>query len=191
MNQSWLRRYGLISLLVVVAALVITAIAYLVVKPNHKSTNTAQAQTTQPGTAIPQSSAVPVLPKTASPAQPSTAAEVTGLAPFVGVWQAHQATLTINADGTGHMTYADIGACPSCSSAEAPVGTADFTLDSVVSGAATGDVTASNDEQLIAVGSPVTAKLAAGNPSGTTLQISMGKMFRFLCNKTSPGQCGA
>ncbi len=95
-----------------------------------------------------------------------TAAAVPGLASFVGKWTGHERTLVIRQTGSGHLTYADLAACPSCSEADA-------------------------NEQNAPVGSDVTAQLAAGSPSGQVLQISMGRMSQFFCNETSVGQCGA
>jgi hypothetical protein len=120
-----------------------------------------------------------------------TAAAVSGLASFVGEWSGHERNLVIRQTGSGHLTYANEMACPSCSEAEAPTGTVDFTLTSVSNDVATGRVDASSDEKNAAVGSDVTAKLAAGSPSGQVLQVSFGRMFQFFCNETSVGQCGA
>jgi hypothetical protein len=129
---------------------------------------------------------------TAGTAAPTpTAAAVPGLASFVGEWEGHERNLVILRTGSGHVTYANEMACPSCSEAEAPTGTVDFTLTSVANDVATGRVDASSDEQNVAVGSDVTAKLAAGSPSGQVLQVGMGRMSRFFCNRTSVGQCGA
>jgi len=116
-----------------------------------------------------------------------SAAAVPDLASFVGEWQGHERNLVILQTGSGHVTYANLMACPSCSEAEAPEATVDFTLTSV----ANGRVDASSDEKNAAVGSDVTARLAAGSPSGQVLQVSMGRMSQFFCNKTSVGQCGA
>jgi hypothetical protein len=120
-----------------------------------------------------------------------TAAAVPGLASFVGTWEGHERDLVILRTGSGHLTYANEMACPNCSEADAPTGSVDFTLTSVSNDVATGRVDASSDEKNAAVGSDVTAKLAAGSPSGQVLQVSFGRMFQFFCNKTSVGQCGA
>ena len=120
-----------------------------------------------------------------------SAAAVPGLASFVGKWEGHERDLVILQTGSGHLTYANEMACPSCSEADAPTGTVDFTLTSVSNDVATGRVDASSDEKNVAVGSVVTAQLAAGSPSGQVLQVTVGRMFRFFCNETSVGQCGA
>jgi hypothetical protein len=120
-----------------------------------------------------------------------SAAAVPGLASFVGKWEGHERNLVIQQTGSGHLTYANQMACPSCSEAEAPAGTVDFTLTSVSKDVATGRVDASSDEKNAAVGSDVKAQLAAGTPSGRVLQLSVGRLFQFFCNETSVGQCGA
>jgi hypothetical protein len=126
-----------------------------------------------------------------SPLPTPTAAAAPGLASFVGTWEGHERNLVILHTGSGHLTYANQMACPSCSEAEAPEGTVDFTLTSVSNHVATGSVDASSDEQNVAVGSEVTARLAPGSPSGQILQVSTGGIAQFFCNGTSVGQCGA
>jgi hypothetical protein len=120
-----------------------------------------------------------------------TAAAAQDLSSFVGKWEGHQRNLVILQTGSGHLTYADEMACPSCSEAEAPSATVDFTLTSVSDDMATGTVDASSDEQNATVGSQVTARLAPGDPSGRILQVSVGGLAQFFCNGTSVGQCGA
>ena len=122
----------------------------------------------------------------------SVGAAVSGLPPFVGNWTGHERTPVIRQIGSGHLTYADLTACPSCSMADAPTGTVDFTLTSVSNDVATGSVDASSDEQNVAVASDVTTQLVAGSPSGQVLQMSVGRMYQLpFCNKTSVGQRGA
>lgn len=94
---------------------------------------------------------------------PSAAADVPGIAPFTGSWHAHASKLTINSDGSGQLTYADISACPSACSgrddyADAPLATLDFTLMSALSGTATGSVNAASNPSNGAVGDPVAIK---------------------------------
>jgi hypothetical protein len=115
------------------------------------------------------------------------------LTPFVGTWDKHQETLVIDAAGTGKWTYADVKRCPSCSSAEAPAGTLSFTLTPVSNGVASGEVTASSDADNGAVGDPVSAKIVPGfEGKGVNLVMTIGAgTVRVLCNRTSPGQCGA
>jgi hypothetical protein len=120
-----------------------------------------------------------------------TAAAVPVRAPFVGTWEGHERNLTIRQTGSGHLTYANEMACPSCSEADAPEGTVDFTLTSVSNDVATGRVDASSHEKNAPVGSNVTVQLAAGSPLGQVLQVSFGRLSQFYCNETSVGQCGA
>jgi hypothetical protein len=47
---------------------------------------------------------------------PPAAADLPGMAPFTGSWRAHASGLTINSDGSGRLTYADISACPNACS---------------------------------------------------------------------------
>jgi hypothetical protein len=42
---------------------------------------------------------------------PSAAADVAGLAPFVGSWHAHEEGLKIQPNGNGRGTYADKSTC--------------------------------------------------------------------------------
>jgi len=120
-----------------------------------------------------------------------TAAAVPGLASFVGEWEGHERNLVIRETGSGHLTYANQMACPSCSEADAPVGTVDFTLTPVSNDVATGRVDASSDAKNAAVGSDVKVQLAPGTPSGQVLRVSFGRLSQFYCNETSVGQCGA
>src|ERR1700739_4816600 len=124
------------------------------------------------------------------PSTPSAAA-VPGPASFVDSWEGHERNLVILQTGSGHLTYANEMACPSCSEADAPTGTVDFTLTSVSNDVATGRVDASSDEKNAAIGSDVKAQLTASTPSGRVLQLSVGRLFQFFCNETSVGQCGA
>jgi len=43
---------------------------------------------------------------------PRAAADVPGLAPFVGSWHAHEEGLDIQPNGNGRETYADKSTCP-------------------------------------------------------------------------------
>jgi hypothetical protein len=115
------------------------------------------------------------------------------LTPFVGTWNKHQEKLVIDAAGTGKWTYADVKRCPSCSSAEAPAGTLSFTVTPVSSGVARGAVTASSDTDNGAVGDSVTTKIVPGfEGKGVNLVMTIGAgTVRIMCNRTSPGQCGA
>lgn len=135
---------------------------------------------------------------------PLAHADVPGLAPFVGSWQAHASGLVIQPTGPGRLTYSDLTACPSCSDGTAPTGTVDFTLTSVSGGTATGSVTATSDTNNDTVGGPVTIKLVTGigypytgppasvsGNNSVVLTVSMGKMRDWnYCNDTTHNYCG-
>src|ERR1700742_182794 len=140
---------------------------------------------------------------------PHAAADLSGIDPFTGSWHAHASGLTINSDGSGRLTYADISACPSgCGGhddyADAPQATVDFTLTAVSGDTATGSFNAASDPGNDTVGEPVTIKLVTGigdpftgppaSVSGNTrlaLQVSMGKMRDWnYCNDTTHNYCG-
>jgi hypothetical protein len=140
---------------------------------------------------------------------PHAAADIPEIAPFTGSWHAHASGLTINSDGSGRLTYADISACPdACSGhddyADAPLATVDFTLTSVSGDTATGSVNAVSNPSNDSVGEPVTIKLVTGigglftgppasvsGNNGVALQVSMGKMRDWnYCNDTTHNYCG-
>ena len=140
---------------------------------------------------------------------PQAAADLPGIAPFTGSWHAHASSLTINNDGSGRLTYADISACPTACAghddfADAPIATVDFTLISVMGDMATGTVSAASSPSNDTVGEPVAIKLvrgigdpftgppasASGN-NGVVLQVSMGMMRDWnFCNDTTHNYCG-
>ena len=156
-------------------------------------TTTAQPAPAAGQTAQPAPAPGPTATTTTSP---SAAAAVPELAPFVGRWRNHTGILVIRQTGSGHLAYEDLNACPSsCSSADAPTGTVDFTLTSVSNDVATGIIEASSNEQNVTVGADVTAQLVAGSPSGQTVQISMGRLQLggAFCDDTAEAadQCGA
>jgi hypothetical protein len=158
------------------------------------------------GTAIPGYSSVPAnvlasfeLTSCSSPAttssptaSPTTRAAIPiTLASLAGTWGAHEEHLVIDAAGTGHLGYADLTLCPSCSFATAPQGTLVFVLTSVSNDEATGRVTASSDPKNYTVGEAVQATLTTGSP-GQLLDLDIdGHELTAFCNSTSAGQCGA
>src|ERR1700756_2271863 len=98
---------------------------------------------------------------------PRAAADIPGIDPFTGSWHAHASGLTINSDGSGRLTYADVSVCPSACSghddyADAPLATVDFTLESVLGDTATGSVDAVSNPSNDIGGEPVTIKLVTG-----------------------------
>jgi serine/threonine-protein kinase len=173
-----------VAALVVVAAMGGAGIYF----GTKKSNNTAATGTTA---TTPTPTANTTTPTPTGTTTTPAAADVPGLAPFVGTWRAHVGITVIRSTGSGHLAYEDLAACPSCAAANAPTGTVDFTLTSVSNDVATGEVTASSDENQVVVGSPVTATLGAGSPSGQILQMSVGRIQLPFCNNTSAGQCGA
>jgi hypothetical protein len=140
---------------------------------------------------------------------PPAAADVPGIAPFTGSWHAHSSELTINSDGSGRLTYADISACPSgCSGnndyADAPLAIVDFALTSVSNNTATGTVNGASNPSNDTVGEPTTIRLITGigypftgppasvsGDNGVVLQVSMGNMRDLnYCNNTTHNYCG-
>jgi hypothetical protein len=120
------------------------------------------------------------------------------------VWHGHPqvkpSTWLMFADGSwvlvklkwaGHLNYADLTACPSCSFGSAPRGTVEFVLTSVTNGKGTGSVTASSDPRTWALGAPVEVSLSAASPGQFLDVIIGGKQIINFCNSTSEGQCGA
>ena len=84
--------------------------------------------------------------------------------------------LVINKAGTGDLHYLDISLCPSCSSfANAPWSTLVFVLTSLAQGVATGNVTATSDPKIYAMGATVHVSLTAGSP-GLSLPQNRGDM---------------
>jgi hypothetical protein len=158
------------------------------------------------GTPIPRYSSVPAsvlasfgLTPCSSPATTSspTASTTTRaaipitLASLAGTWGAHEERLVIDTTGTGHLSYADLTLCPSCSFATAPEGTLVFVLTSISNGKAIGRVTASSDPKNNTVGEAVEATLTKGSP-GQLLNLDIGgHELTAFCNSTSAGQCGA
>ncbi len=128
-----------------------------------------------------QKTALPGLAITALVFASSAAADVPGLAPFVGFWHAHEERLEIQSDGNGLETYADRSTCPDAPAAGCGVtGTVDFTLTSVSGDTATGAITAaSNPENPI--GGPVTITLV-GDGQGLQLWIAGGDQGFPFCN---------
>jgi hypothetical protein len=130
---------------------------------------------------------------TSSPSASTTprAAMPFTVASLAGTWGAHEEGLVIDATGTGHLSYADLTLCPSCSFATAPEGTLVFVLTSVSNDEATGRVTASSDPKNSRVGQAVQVTLTTGSP-GQLLHLDIGgRGPSTFCNSTSTGQCGA
>jgi RNA polymerase subunit RPABC4/transcription elongation factor Spt4 len=129
-------------------------------------------------------------PKATRSPQPSVT--TTGeFASFAGTWGAHEERLVMDDSGTGHLSYADLTACPSCSFGTAPRGTVAFVLTSVTNGGGRGSVTTSSDPRNWAIGAPVEVSLSAASPGQFLDVVIGGKQLTNFCNSTSEGQCGA
>jgi hypothetical protein len=126
-------------------------------------------------------------------ATPAPTIPATTMSALAGTWEAHHTGLVITNTGAGHMTYADLTKCPSCSYGDAPVSTVDFVLTTVASGGAAGHVTDSSDPANWAVGAPVKASLTPAIPGpGQFLSLVInGTQLTYFCNSSSVGQCGA
>jgi len=92
-------------------------------------------------------------------------------------------SIVIDLTGQGHFHY--MTACASCSMADMPYSTMDFTLTSVSNGTASGSVTTSSDPQF-PVGEPVAATLA---PQDTIQWAVGGKNVGLFCG-SNPAWCG-
>jgi hypothetical protein len=126
---------------------------------------------------------------------PMASAHVSGLAPFVGSWHAHEEGLDIQPDGNGRETYADKSTCPNAPAVGCGIqGTVDFTLTSVSGDTATGAITAASNPK-DPIGGPVTIKLV-GNGQGLQLWMAGGDQGFPFCNSNdnldaSHYYCGA
>jgi hypothetical protein len=126
---------------------------------------------------------------------PTAAADVPGLAPFVGSWHAHEEGLDIQPDGSGRETYADKSSCPDAPAAGCGItGTVDFTLTSVSGDTATGVITAASNPRE-PLGGPVTITLVGGG-QGLELWVAGGDQGFPFCSSNdnldgSHYYCGA
>jgi hypothetical protein len=125
---------------------------------------------------------------------PSAAADVPGIAPFVGSWHAHEEGLNIQANGHARETYADSSTCPDAPmSGCGKTATTDFMLTSVAGDTATGTITAASNPNK-PIGGPVTIKLVGGG-QGLELTIAGGDQGFPFCNNNDDAAaqyyCGA
>jgi hypothetical protein len=112
---------------------------------------------------------------------PSAAADMPGMAPFVGGWHAHEEGLVIQPNGHGRETYIDRSTCPDAPMAGCGIAsTTDFVLTSVCGDTATGIVTAASDPKNPIRG-PVIIKLVGGG-QGLELTIAGGDQGFPFCN---------
>jgi uncharacterized protein DUF2510 len=164
-----------ISLLAVLTAGAVVVTVMLVTN-NHR----APLATPTPSSAVVSHS------PSQSPTVPSSSvasADVPGLAPFARQWLGMRESIVIDSTGHGHFHY--MMACASCSMADMPYSTLDFTLTSVANGTASGSVTNSSDPAN-PVGEPVSAALA---PQDTIKWTIGGKDVGLFCG-SNPAWCG-
>jgi hypothetical protein len=158
---------------VILAAVVV---ALVIINQNHRS----------PVSAPPHSSSAPASsssPPAVASSLPAAQPIGPGLASFAREWRGMRQQIVIDLAGHGQFHY--MMACASCSMAEMPYNTLDFTLDSVSGGSANGTVTASSDPQN-PVGEPVAATLGPRD----TIQWSLGgKDIGMFCG-SDPAWCG-
>ena len=96
--------------------------------------------------------------------------------------------VVIDGSGSGHFTYPDAKACPSCSMATMPSATVNFGLTSVSGNTASGDVTSDSGQG--GFSGPVTATLAT-QFGGQTIQLNVGgKGLGLYCAQAIASQCG-
>jgi hypothetical protein len=112
---------------------------------------------------------------------PSAAADVPGIAPFVGSWHAHEEGLDIQPNGHGRETYPDLSTCPNAPMAGCGIeGTTDFMLTSVAGDTATGTISAASNPKN-PTGAPVTMTLVGGG-QGLQSSIAGGDQGFPFCN---------
>jgi serine/threonine protein kinase len=164
---------------VTLAAVVIAAVAVITVALiNHNNPAPSSAPATS--SASPSSSSSP---PTTAPPPPVASASLPGLAPFAREWRGMRESVEIDLTGHGHFHY--MMACATCSMAEMPYNTLDFTLTSVSNGTASGSVSASSDPHF-PVGEPVAATLG---PQDTIQWTVGGKNVGLFCG-SNPAWCG-
>ncbi|MGH3847750.1 MAG: hypothetical protein ACRDS0_40995, partial [Pseudonocardiaceae bacterium] len=152
-NRVWI---GVGLAAAVIGALVVIAVT-LANHNNGAPSSAPQASSTEP------SSYSAYSPPTQAPTPtPTAAADVPGIAPFVGSWHAHEEGLDIEPNGHGRETYPDRSTCPDAPMAGCgKTGTTDFMLTSVSGDTAAGTITAASDPKQ-PIGGPVTIKLVGG-----------------------------
>jgi hypothetical protein len=115
----------------------------------------------------------------------SSPAHADSFSAFAGTWDGMRNQVVIDASGGGHFTY--FGNCPSCSMANMPRETANFTLNSVSGNTASGTVT--SDTGGGAPGWPMSVTLA-NQFGGQTINLNAGKASGLYCSQAIASQCG-
>ena len=159
---------GVMAMAIVAAAVITLTLAI----HNHRAPLTSAA-------APSRSSSLP----TTAAHLPAAAANAPGLATFAREWRGMREGIVIDPTGHGHFHY--MMPCATCSMAEMPYGTMDFTLTSVSNSTANGSVTASSDPRF-PVGEPVAATLAPRD----TIKWSVGGMDEGLFCGSDFAWCG-
>lgn len=163
--------------------------------------STVFPSTTEPSIIEPPSTQAPAgeAPSTAPPAAPASRA-LSGLGPLVGDWNGHGGGVHIGADGEGQATFRAYRFCtddptPPCDTMNGNAiidgGHAQFRLTAArAPGAATGQVTSSDDPQAFQPGFAMTLSLTAGDvvlvSSSPTAQS-----VAYCGSRAAVGACGA
>jgi serine/threonine protein kinase len=181
-----------VGIAVVVA---IAALTIVLTNNNTDNTNASQATTyaptstpAAPGAPAPNPPPVPAYttPEANTPTAPPSAVASAGaaeLAPFAREWRGMRERIVIDSSGDGQFHY--MGNCTSCSMADMPYYTMDFTLTSVSNGMASGSVTVSSDPD-----HPVGESVAATLTPPDTIQWAIGGEDAGLFCGSDPAYCG-
>jgi serine/threonine protein kinase len=185
---------GVVVLAVLIVPLAVYAVRHRAAPAPEASSKTSSAYTPAPGYTpspvyTPSPRPVYTPPPAAAPA-PTAAANLAGLAPFVGEWDGMRERVTIDASGQAHFHYMDSSSCQSCAMANMPYAMLDFVLTSAANGVATGSVTASTGTRSSEVGESVTVTLKSES-FGQTIQWAIGGKDEGLCCAAAVArQCG-
>jgi hypothetical protein len=118
------------------------------------------------------------------------AADVRGLAPFVGEWDGMRESVVIDHTGHAHFHYMDFKSCTSCAMAGMPYNDLYFVLTSVSNGVASGTVTGSSGSRNAQVGQRVTVTLKP-QPPGQAIEWTIGGQGEGLfCAPAISSWCG-
>lgn len=166
---------GVTRAAVVIAALVVVKVVTLG-RRNHPAPSGTPATSSAKSTTHPSNSATVWTPPVAIGGVPEPAS-------FAREWDGMRQSNSLDRGGHGHFRY--MMSCASCSMADMPYNTIDFTLTSVSNGTANGNVTSSSDPRF-PVGEPVAGTLA---PQDTIQWVIGGKDMGLYCGSNS-SRCG-